>query len=77
LVLLGLALVQENEAAKAKAKKDDAEEKEDEDEGEANIERRVAEFTKAVAPVLLPMIESLGDLDEDAVPAVVGSGEAT
>jgi hypothetical protein len=76
LVLLGLALVQENEAAKAKAKKADAEE-EGEEEGEANIQRRVAEFTRAIAPVLLPMIESLGDLDEDAVPAVVGSGEAT
>ena len=79
LVLLGLALVQEHEAAKAKAKKADAEEeeREEEDEGEANIERRVAEFTRAVAPVLLPMIESLGDLDEDPTPAVVGSGEAT
>jgi hypothetical protein len=79
LVLLGLALVQEHEAAKAKAKKADAEEeeREEEDKGEANIERRVAEFTRAVAPVLLPMIESLGDLDEDPTPAVVGSGEAT
>jgi hypothetical protein len=77
VVLLGLALIQENEAAKAKAKKADAEEKEEEGEGEINVERRVAEFTRAVAPVLLPMIESLGDLDEDLVPAVVGSGEAT
>jgi hypothetical protein len=77
LVLLGLALVQENEAAKAKAKKADAEEKEDEDEGEVNIERRVAEFTRAVAPVLLPMIESLGDLDGEPAPAIAGSGEAT
>jgi hypothetical protein len=79
LVLLGLAMVQQHEAAKAKAKKADAaeEEREEEDEGEANIERRVAEFTRAVAPVLLPMIESLGDLDEDRTPDVVGSGEAT
>jgi hypothetical protein len=70
--------VQENEAAKGKAKRAAAEEeKEENDEEEANIERRVAEFTRAVAPVLLPMIESLGDLDEDPTPAVVGSGEAT
>jgi hypothetical protein len=77
LVLLGLALVQEHETATATATKADAEENEDEDEGEANIERRVAEFTRAIAPVLLPMIESLGDLDEDPVPAIVGSGDAT
>jgi hypothetical protein len=78
LVLLGLALVQENEAAKGKAKRAAAEEeKEENDEEEANIERRVAEFTRAVAPVLLPMIESLGELDEEPTPAVVGSGEAT
>ena len=74
LVLLGLALVQDNEVKKAKTKEADAEEKgeEDEDEGEANIERRVAEFTRAVAPILLPMIESLGDLDGEPVPTLAG-----
>jgi hypothetical protein len=77
VVLLGLALVQENEVAKAKGKKADAEEMQNDEEGEANIERRVAEVTRALAPVLLPMIESLGDLEEDPIPAVVGSGEAT
>jgi hypothetical protein len=77
VVLLGLALVQDNEAEKAKTKKVEAEEKGEEEEGEANIERRVAEFTRAIAPVLLPMIASLGDLDEEAIPATVGSGEAT
>lgn len=80
LVLLGLALVQQDEVDKVKAKseKADAEEEDDrKDDAEANVERRVAEFTQAVAPVLLPMIESLGELDEDPVPTVVGSGEAT
>jgi hypothetical protein len=77
VVLLGLALVQDNEAEKAKTKKVEAEEERGEEEGEANIERRVAEFTKAIAPVLLPMIASLGDLDEETIPAIVGSGEAT
>ncbi len=77
VVLLGLALVQHNETEKAKAKKAEPEEKGEEDEGEADIERRVAEFTRAIAPVLLPMIASLGELDEEAIPATVGSGEAT
>lgn len=82
MVLLGLALVQQDEvekAARAKAAKaasTDAE-KPGEDENELDIEHRVAAFTQAVAPVLLPMIESLGGLDEDQIPAAVGSGEAT
>ena len=82
MVLLGLALVQQDEVEKAKTKmkkssKDDEVEEQDEDETEENIEQKVAEFTQAVAPVLLPMIDSLGDLDDDQIPSVVGSGEAT
>ncbi len=81
MVLLGLALVQQDEAekAKAKAKKgaDDGEDETGEEDTDVNIEQKVAEFTQAVAPVLLPMIDSLGDLDDDLVPTVVGSGEAT
>jgi hypothetical protein len=86
MVLLGLALVQQDEAEKAKAaaKKSKVEEEEEEeeeescdDDGEVNIAQKVADFTQAVAPVLLPMIESLGALDEDQVPSVAGSGEPT
>jgi hypothetical protein len=79
MVLLGLALVQQDEVEKAKAKEKKSEDKEEprDDEQDVNIEQRVAEFTQAVAPVLLPMIESLGDLDEDQIPAIVGSGEGT
>lgn len=80
MVLLGLALVMQDEAekAKAKAKNSDAEDEEERDDAaEVNIERRVAEFTQAVAPVLLPMIDSLGYLDEVPVLAIAGSGEAT
>ena len=37
-----------------------------------NIERLVAEFTRAVAPILLSMIESLGNLDGEPVPTLAG-----
>lgn len=60
LVLLGVALLQE-EAGKNGG--DDGEEK--------DIERIVEETAKAVAPVLLPMIEALGGLDEDEVALAV------
>jgi hypothetical protein len=77
LVLVGLALVHDYMAARTKAKKADEEEQDqEEDAGEVNIEQRVAEFTKAIAPVLLPMIEHLGDLDADQTPKVNSSGEA-
>lgn len=76
MVLMGLALIQQDEFDKTKKAKPSGDE-EKEDEGENNIEQRVAAFTQAIAPVLLPMIESLGDLEEDAVPALSGLGEAT
>jgi hypothetical protein len=80
MVLLGLALVQQDEFEKTqKGKKGGKEEEEegDEDSTETNIEERVATFTQAVAPVLLPMIDSLGDLDDDQMPTIPNSGDAT
>jgi hypothetical protein len=77
MVLLGLALVQQDEAEKAKVVKANEDDESEDDEAEANIEQKVADFTQAVAPVLLPMIDSLGDLDDDQVPVIAGSGEAT
>ncbi len=82
MVLLGLALLQQDEVEKAKSTTkrsidENGDDEPGEDDAESNIEQKVAQFTQAVAPVLLPMIESLGDLDEDQVPTIVGSGEAT
>ena len=42
-----------------------------------NIGDKVEEFTKAVAPVLLPMIDYLGALDLESSAAAGASGEAT
>lgn len=65
LVLLGLAVLQqEMQKAKPPAIDDTGEENNDDDTG-GNVEDRVEEFSSAVAPVLLPMIESLGDLEID------------
>lgn len=72
LVLVGLALLQEEQMAKDKNKDDEAEDAME----TANIEDRVEQFTRAVAPVLLPMIESLGALDDEAAVTIDASGEA-
>jgi len=79
MVLLGLGLLQQDETDKAvRSKAANGEEEQQDDETEKNIEAKVGEFTRAVAPVLLPMIESLGDLEEDEnVPVFAGAGEAT
>jgi hypothetical protein len=78
MVLVGLALLQQEEVERKarEPKPGESEEEEDDRECEVNIERRVEQFTRAVAPVLLPMIESLGNLDEEPVAAFAGSGEA-
>lgn len=75
MVLLGLALLQHEEVERKtrQAKQRDSEQ-EEEPQPEVNIEQRVEEVTRAIAPVMLPMIETLGDLDEEQ-PAVLGFGE--
>lgn len=76
LVLLGLALLQQ-EAQNNVGKKSPDDAEGDEHRGEENIEDRVEKFSKAVAPILLPMIESLGALELEEGVATMASGEAT
>jgi hypothetical protein len=73
LVLVGLALLHDDAQRQQSAK---TSENGEEDSG-PNIEARVEEFTKAVAPVLLPMINSLGNLDVEPTMASSSAGEAT
>jgi hypothetical protein len=77
-VLLGMALLHQEELDK-KARQDRKTEDGDEDEEEeqTNIEDRVAQFTRAIAPVLLPMVESLGGIDvAELATAEAGAGES-
>jgi hypothetical protein len=79
-VLLGLALLHQGELDRKSRRARRAEEgnDHDEEETEVNIEDRVEQFTRAIAPVLLPMIESLGGLDvEQLAAADAAAGEAT
>ena len=77
LVLLGLALLQQ-EMQRAKETISDEEEKANNDEVKgADIEKKVEDFSRAVAPVLIPLIESLGDLEVDESYTMDASGEET
>ena len=73
LVLVGLALLHDD----AKTPKSKTEENESENGKEHDIQSKIEHFTRALAPVILPMIDSLGALDLDAALAITASGEAT
>ena len=72
MVLLGLGLLQENAKGADPPEEKDVSERENDD----NIEDKVEFVTRAMAPILLPMIEGLGSLDADAVNTHSAAGEA-
>ena len=76
MVLLGLGLLHQ-EAQGRKSQPDYEEVGLGDLNGQANVEDKVEEFTRAIAPVLLPMIDHLAplELEEDWVTDV--SGEAS
>lgn len=59
-VLVGLGLIHEQQTKKPVQSNDDADK-----DAEAGLRERVQQFSRAVAPVLLPMIQTLGELGED------------
>jgi hypothetical protein len=75
LVLVGLALLHDDVQSNKSDKQDDSESG-DEKNGET-LPARVERFTKALAPILLPMINSLGALDLEGAVALSASGEDT
>lgn len=74
LVLVGLALLHDDVQSR-KTKKQDSHE--DQEETGDTIASLVERFTKALAPILLPMISSLGTLDLEGAIAMTASGEDT
>ena len=76
MVLLGLGLLHQ-EAQDRKPRSDHEEDRSDVLTEQVNIGDKVEEFTKAVAPVLLPMIDYLGALDLESSTAADASGEVT
>ncbi len=70
MVLVGLALLHQSNQIKKGGKAEGKEQAE-----EPNIEDQVAEVTKALAPFLLPMIDSLGALNENEILVSSTAGE--
>jgi hypothetical protein len=76
MVLLGLALLRED-TGKRRASQGEGQIAQEEVDLEGNVEDYVEQVSKAFAPVLLPMIESLGSLDIEGGLDIVASGEAS
>lgn len=76
LVLVGLALLQQDAQNKKRSGGDNDGEPEENGHKE-NIESRVEAVSKALAPIIVPMIDSLGALDLEGSLPKDGSGEAT
>jgi hypothetical protein len=78
MVLVGLGLLQQRittdatQNGKEKSERDD-----EEDRASGGIEERVEQVTTALAPIILPMIESLGGIDIAEAETATASGEAT
>jgi hypothetical protein len=71
MVLIGMALIRASEDAPSS---DDHHAAGEPDDG-VSIEDQVFAYTRSVAPVLLPLIETLGSLDEDSFSEAAGVGE--
>ena len=77
LVLIGLAILHDDEQQKRMKNEEEGDSREEESESQdGNVEDRIERFTRALAPVLLPVIESLGTLDLENAAAGDASGEA-
>lgn len=62
LVLLGLALLQDDRGKRPSTTAPGAEQGEDE---EPNVERQIDRFTSAIAPIILPMLDLLAGVGDD------------
>jgi len=77
LVLVGLALLHDDAQSQKGGSPPEPGDENEEDSPSQTIEQRVESFTRAIAPVLLPMINSLGSPDIEPAVASAASGEAT
>jgi hypothetical protein len=78
VVLVGMALLHDDKQHKGQKKSADDEKDEGDKKDDAAVFKRAAQFTRAIAPIILPMIQSLGDLADEEVDVsdLVGQAEA-
>ncbi|MDQ3703939.1 MAG: hypothetical protein M3437_01735 [Chloroflexota bacterium] len=76
-VLVGLALIRQDVQDRNSRKRQAGDEDEASESNRMSIEKQVEQVSKAIAPFVLPVMQTLGSLDVDDVPSITSSGEAT
>lgn len=73
IVLIGMAMIHDDKQRKLEKAKDGEKQKDDDE-----VYTHAAQFTRAIAPIILPMIQSLGDLADEEIDLsdLVGQAEA-
>ena len=67
VILIGMALIHDDAARQEDAKATADGSNDDPTDDENTVERRAALFTRAVAPVIIPMIQSLANLADEEI----------
>jgi hypothetical protein len=75
MVLIGLGLLQQQAQDRKRSNQFAGRDKQSDEDINDNIENKVEEFSRAIAPILLPMIDGLGALDIEATEKLSASGE--
>lgn len=76
VVLIGMAMLHDDKQHKAQKPSAQDEKGEAEKKDDSAVFKNAAAFTRAVAPIILPMIQSLGDLADDEVDISDLAGQA-
>jgi hypothetical protein len=78
VVLVGMALLHDDKQRRSQKPSSNEEKPEGEKKDDEAVLKQAAQFTRAIAPIIVPMIQSLGDLvdEEIDVSDLVGQAEA-
>jgi hypothetical protein len=78
VVLIGMAMLHDDKQRKSQKPSADEGKGETEKKDDSAVSKHAAQFTRAIAPIILPMIQSLGDLADEELDAsdLVGQAEA-
>jgi hypothetical protein len=78
VMLVGMALLHDDKQRRSQKSSSSDEKQEGEKKDDEVVLKQAAQFTRAIAPIILPMIQSLGDLvdEEGDVSDLVGQAEA-
>jgi hypothetical protein len=76
VILIGMAMLHDDKQRKSQKPSADDEKADTEKTDDSGVFKQAAQFTRAIAPIILPMIQSLGDLADEEVDVSDLAGQA-